>query len=113
MAIRKKKADFAIYKYVNCPALNIRSGATVDSIILKTIQQNTIVKCDNNFIDKEWDHILTDSFSCDGFCMKKFLTPLEQDKEAVKKELENFNTQDFKCDGSITFGREIHNNEEK
>lgn len=107
---RKKKAIFAVNKVVNCPALNIRSSATTDSLILKTISKGTVVECDKNYKDEEWDHVMTD-FSTDGFCMKKFLTALNLDKEA-DEEPKIFHTEETECDGSIALGKEALNGEE-
>lgn len=104
MAI-KKKAVFAVNKVVNCPALNVRSSATVNSIILKTISKGTIVECDKNYKDEEWDHVMVD-ICTEGFCMKKFLTPINPDKEAEKKEPVIFHVDEVKCDGSVALGEE-------
>ena len=107
---RKKKAVFAINKIVNCPVLNVRSSATKDSLILKTISKGTIVECDKNFKDEEWDHVMTD-FCTEGFCMKKFLTALNLDKEA-DEEPKIFHEEETECDGTIAVDEEVPNGKE-
>lgn len=104
---RKKKAVFAINKIVNCSALNVRSSATKDSLVLKVISKGTVVECDKNFKDKEWDHVMTD-FSTEGFCMKQFLTSVNSDKEA-NAEPKIFHAEKTECDGSIAVDEEVSN----
>lgn len=108
---RKKKAVFAANKIVNCPALNVRSSATKDSLILKVIKEGDIVECDRNYKDEEWDHVMVD-ICTEGFCMKKFLTPIDPDKEAEKKETIIFHADKVECDGSIKLGEEAINGKE-
>ena len=109
---KKRKADYALNKIVNCTALNVRSSATTESIILKTLNKGAVVECDKNFKDDEWDHVMVD-YHTEGFCMKKFLTTLNPDKEAEKEEPVIYHMDEVKCDGSIALGEEaIHGKED-
>lgn len=82
MVKKKKKAEFVRFKLVTCPALNVRSSATTDSLILNTLIKDEIVECDPNFTDSEWDHIIA-RMNVEGYCMKKFLAPLSPDNTAA------------------------------
>ena len=78
----RKKKEFIRFKEVSCPVLNVRSNPSTDSLVTKMIARGTIVECDKNFNDDEWDHIITDP-NVEGYCMKKFLQTLSPDTIAA------------------------------
>ena len=79
---RKKKTETVRFKEVICPALNVRANPSTDSLILNTLIKSEIVECDPNFKDAEWDHIIA-RMDVEGYCMKKFLSPLSPDNTAA------------------------------
>ena len=79
---RKKKTETVRFKEVICPALNVRVNPSTNSLILNTLIKSEIVECDPNFNDPEWDHIIA-RMDVDGYCMKKFLSPLSPDNTAA------------------------------
>lgn len=80
--IRKKKQEFIRFKEVSCPALNVRSNITTSSLIIKILAKGTVVEIDKNFENEVWDHIFAQP-NVEGYCMKKYLEPLKQDKIAA------------------------------
>ena len=78
----KKKEQFVRFKEVSCPALNVRANPSTKALITKIIPMNTVVECDKNFVDDEWDHIITDP-NIEGYCMKRYLKPLDPDTRAA------------------------------
>ena len=82
MIKRRKKTEFVRFKEVTCPALNVRANPSETSLILNTLIKSEIVECDPNFYDPEWDHIIA-RMGVEGYCMKKFLSPLSPDNTAA------------------------------
>ena len=99
---RKKKTEPVRFKEVNCIALNVRSNPSKESIIVKMIPRGTIVECDPNFNNEEWDHIIT-GLNIEGYCMKEFLSPLAPDNTAALKEASEriIHVYGPKCDSVI------------
>ena len=107
MTRRKKKEEKIIrYKSVICSILNIRKEPTTLSDPVGILQRYETVECDNNFKDEEWDHIIAKS-GIDGFCMKKFLEPLDPDTTAaVSEEPAVIKIQNPECDGTLFVDKE-------
>ncbi len=96
----KKKEKFIRFKKVLCPALNVRSNPSTDSIITKVLVMGTIVECDKNFDNSVWDHIITDP-NVEGYCMKQYLEPLDPDtKAAFGSSPILINTYNYTCDSN-------------
>lgn len=75
--IKKKESG---YKKVKALALNVRSSPTLNSLIVTVLPRGTVVKCDPEFKDKIWDHIVADP-DITGFCMKEFLEDIPEDEK--------------------------------
>lgn len=80
--IKKKKQEFARFKEVACPALNVRNNTTMRSLIVKVLAQGKVVECDKNFENPDWEHIFAEP-NIEGYCMKKYLMPLTPDTIAA------------------------------
>ena len=89
--IRKKKQSFVRFKKVKCSALNVRSKPSIDSFDINLLVKDDVVECDKNFKDDNWDHITTEDGK-EGFCMKKFLEPMEPELISAK-------SKHIDCDG--------------
>lgn len=109
MVRKKKKVEFVRFKKVNCPALNVRSEPSINALIAKVLLKDTVVECDQNFEDSEWDHI---SFGPNeiGFCMKQFLSPCDPD--IISKEPIILHSNHFECDGQICVNEESKDGKE-
>lgn len=82
MIKKRKKTEFVRFKEVICPVLNVRANPSTNARALNTLIKSEIVECDPNFKDAEWDHIIA-RMDVDGYCMKKFLSPLSPDNTAA------------------------------
>ena len=107
--VKKKKDDeqaFIRYKAVDCPALNVRSGPSTDSLIVKVLTKGTIVECDKNFNNDGWDHIICDP-NVVGFCMKCYLKPLDPDTTATFRRTPIvIHSNRSSCDGDVVVNKE-------
>lgn len=80
--VKRKGKKFIRFKEVSCAALNARSNPSTKASIVRVLPRETIVECDKNFSNEEWEHIITDP-NVEGYCMKKFLEPLNPDTKAA------------------------------
>lgn len=93
--IKKKKQSYSRFKRVISSALIIRSEPLRESFDINTLFKDDIVECDRKFKNADWDHISTEDGK-EGFCMKKFLEPIDPDI----------------CDGKICISKENGNDKE-
>ena len=112
MARKKKKNEFVRFKKVNCPALNVRSEPSINALIIKVLPRGTAVECDQNFEDREWEHV-TLSPNEVGFCMKQFLSPCDPETVAAFfKDPVILHSNHFECDGQVCINEESKNGKE-
>lgn len=107
---RKK---FVRFKKVSCSALNVRNNPLADAPATEIIVRGTIVECDKNFKDDEWDHIITDP-NIEGYCMKKFLEPFDPDKTTESESTPSIiHSHNYSCGSGDTEKEKKNGSKEK